>query len=75
MRRFDFIKNGKHNFYKVTNNDIILSEEKLGISFPIELKEFFIEIGYGFIKGDSITINRFIGSPLYCGNNIERGIL
>ncbi|MCP1161276.1 SMI1/KNR4 family protein [Bacillus infantis] len=61
MSQFDFIKNGIHNFYKVTVNDIISSEKKLGISFPIELREFFKEVGYGFIKGKSVnSINRFM---------------
>jgi hypothetical protein len=47
-----------NSFYPVTEDEILRTEEKLGINFPKELKAFYLEIGYGFIEGSEYNINR-----------------
>ncbi|WP_412095129.1 SMI1/KNR4 family protein [Bacillus haynesii] len=57
---FNFIKNSHHEFYELKENDLIKAEDRLGFLFPKELKEFYLEIGYGFINGNNNAINRFL---------------
>ncbi|PZD93018.1 SMI1/KNR4 family protein [Paenibacillus sambharensis] len=61
MSDFSFLKNyifvegdaeankEKHAFYPLKKHDIENAELRLGSSFPKELKDFFEQIGYGFI--------------------------
>ena len=37
-------------FYPVAEKDILEAEKQLGCNFPSQLKEFYKEIGYGFLK-------------------------
>jgi len=61
LSKFDFVKNNNHKFYELKENDLTEAEERLGFSFPKELREFYLEIGYGFIKGNSENaINRLL---------------
>lgn len=62
MGKFDFVvKNNNHKFYELKENDLTEAEERLGFSFPKELREFYLEIGYGFIKGNNENaINRLL---------------
>lgn len=58
---YDFVKRNLNNtFYTVTDNEIINLEEALKLKIPNELKIFFLEIGYGFIKGSENNINRIM---------------
>ncbi|MGZ0050503.1 SMI1/KNR4 family protein [Brevibacillus gelatini] len=58
---FEFIKANKENsFYPVTENEIKEVEKELNLKFPKELVNFFIEVGYGFIKGSEFNINRIM---------------
>ncbi|ASB87999.1 hypothetical protein S101395_01489 [Bacillus sonorensis] len=61
MSKFDFIKNSKHAFYALKENDLTEAEGRLGFSFPNELREFYLEIGYGFIRSNNgSAINRLL---------------
>ncbi|MCY8067653.1 SMI1/KNR4 family protein [Bacillus haynesii] len=60
LYKFNFIKNSHHEFYELKENDLIKAEDRLGFLFPKELKEFYLEIGYGFINGNNNAINRFL---------------
>ena len=33
--------------------DLIEAEQRLGFKFPPELREFYLEVGYGFFKGNN----------------------
>ncbi|WP_078552234.1 SMI1/KNR4 family protein [Bacillus alkalicellulosilyticus] len=58
---YEFIKaNQENNFYLVTENEIKEVEKELEIKFPKELVTFYIEVGYGFIKGSEFNINRIM---------------
>ncbi|MCY7816208.1 SMI1/KNR4 family protein [Bacillus haynesii] len=60
MNKFNLIKNSHHEFYELKENDLIKAEDRLGFLFPKELREFYLEIGYGFINGNNNAINRFL---------------
>jgi len=48
---FEEIKlNPLNKFYPLNIDAIKKSESKLGLDIPQLLKEFYIEVGYGFIK-------------------------
>lgn len=56
---YEFIKaNQENSFYSVTENEIKEVENELDLKFPKELINFYIEVGYGFIKGSEFSINR-----------------
>lgn len=58
---YEFIKVSQENsFYPVTENEIEEVEKELDLKFPKELVNFYIEIGYGFIKGSEFNINRIM---------------
>ncbi|WP_077302425.1 SMI1/KNR4 family protein [Virgibacillus pantothenticus] len=58
---YGFIKvNKKNSFYPVTENEIKEVEKELDLKFPKELVNFYIEVGYGFIKGSEFNINRIM---------------
>ena len=58
---YELIKANKENsFYPVTESEIKEVEKKLNLKFPRELVKFYIEVGYGFIKGSEFNINRIM---------------
>ncbi|MEK3996178.1 SMI1/KNR4 family protein [Psychrobacillus sp. FSL K6-2365] len=58
---YEFIKaNQANSFYPVTENEIKEVEKELDLKFPKELVKFYIEVGYGFIKGSEFNINRIM---------------
>lgn len=52
--------NQENSFYPVTENEIKEVEKELDLKFPKELVNFYIEVGYGFIKGSEYNINRIM---------------
>ncbi|PLT49426.1 SMI1/KNR4 family protein [Bacillus amyloliquefaciens] len=60
--KYDFIKTYKENtFYQVSENEILEVENKLGLRLPYDLRQFLLEIGYGFLKKSEYNINRILG--------------
>ena len=58
---FEEIKSTPLNqFYPLTRDKIKKSEAKFGIMFPKLLREFYLEIGYGFIGSEVGNINRIM---------------
>jgi len=58
---YELIKaNEENSFYQVTENEIKEVEKELNLKFPKELVNFYIEVGYGFIKGSEFNINRIM---------------
>ncbi|WP_144697452.1 SMI1/KNR4 family protein [Fictibacillus phosphorivorans] len=58
---YEFIKaNEENSFYPVSENEIKEVEKELNLKFPKELVDFYIEVGYGFIKGSEFNINRIM---------------
>jgi len=65
----------RHIFYKVDNKQIESAEARMKNKFPSELKEFYIEIGYGFLcKNDKTHTNRIMDpsdiADFYCGDEV-----
>lgn len=55
------VKKEKNNsFYPVNMNEISEAEKDLGLTFPKELKDFYIQIGYGFFGGSRFNIDRLM---------------
>ncbi|MBO0468840.1 SMI1/KNR4 family protein [Enterococcus plantarum] len=52
--------NSGNIFYNIKMEDIIEVERALELEIPKELKEFFLSVGYGFIKGSEYNINRIM---------------
>ncbi|WP_085990930.1 SMI1/KNR4 family protein [Oceanobacillus senegalensis] len=60
--RFDFIKNQVGNqFFPVSEKEIEKVESTLGLKFPYDLREFLIEVGYGFLRRSEYNVNRIMG--------------
>ncbi|RXZ01521.1 SMI1/KNR4 family protein [Fictibacillus sp. S7] len=58
--RFDYIKEQVGNeFYPVSEKEIEEAESNLGLKFPNDLREFLLEVGYGFLK--KTENNRIMG--------------
>jgi hypothetical protein len=59
--KYAYLKaNNKNTFYPVPLEEIASIEKELEIAFPKDLKDFYSELGYGFIKGSEFNINRFL---------------
>lgn len=59
---FDVIKNNSDNsFYGVKTDLVGIVEKNMGVTIPDDLKNFFSEIGYGFLKTKKSNINRIMG--------------
>lgn len=54
------MNDNKDVFFDVTEREIREVEQTLKLYFPEELKKFYLEKGYGFIKGKSDNINRIM---------------
>ena len=75
MATFDFIKNSHHKFFKLQENELMVAEERLGFAFPNELKNFYLEVGYGFIKGNNVdSINRIMDPDTIADITLREGI-
>lgn len=62
MAAFGFFNSENHTFYNVHENELLDAQERLGFKFPKELREFYLEVGYGFIKSrNQNAFNRFLG--------------
>ncbi|MEC3533024.1 SMI1/KNR4 family protein, partial [Bacillus thuringiensis] len=63
MATFDFIKNSHHKFFKLQENELIVAEERLGFTFPHELRNFYFEVGDGFIQGNNVDARNRLMEP------------
>ncbi|MBC2257918.1 SMI1/KNR4 family protein [Listeria booriae] len=58
---YKFIKSIEGNeFYELDKSEVTLVESELGIEFPVALKDFYNEIGYGFLKNSGSNVNRLM---------------
>jgi len=58
--KFSFLKDDVSSFYEVTNEEIEELECTLKVKLPKELKELYIEVGYGFVDNDRFNANRIM---------------
>ncbi|AMM95633.1 hypothetical protein UP17_20065 [Peribacillus simplex] len=75
MAKFDYIKNSNHKFFPLKEKDLIKAEERLGFKFPPELRRFYLEVGYGFLKGNNEnSINRLMDPDTIADIILREGI-
>ncbi|AMQ07065.1 MULTISPECIES: SMI1/KNR4 family protein [Sporosarcina] len=75
MAEFELINDLENKTYKVPEDDILKAEHRMGISFPNDLKQLYLEVGYGFIKGQSTNaINRILGPGTAADFRLREGI-
>lgn len=65
----------KHIFYSINKSEITDAENRMQIEFPSQLKEFYFQIGYGFLCKDDKTHTNRIMEPddiadFYCEDEI-----
>lgn len=59
---FKFIKNQVGNqFFPVKEEEVEKVESTLGLRFPNELRNFLLEVGFGFLRKSEYNINRIMG--------------
>ncbi|NMD71598.1 SMI1/KNR4 family protein [Bacillus sp. DNRA2] len=75
MATFDFLKNEKHKFIRLQEKELLNAEERLGFELPKKLRDFYLEVGYGFIKGgNGNAINRFMDPDTIADITLREGI-
>ena len=75
MANFAFINEQENKIYKVYEEEILKAEQRMNIGFPDDLKRLYIEVGYGFIKGQSAnSINRILGPQAVADIRLREGI-
>ncbi|WP_147536267.1 SMI1/KNR4 family protein [Bacillus marasmi] len=75
MATFDFLKNEKHKFIRLQEKELLNAEERLGFELPKGLRDFYLEVGYGFIKGSNgNAINRFMDPDTIADITLREGI-
>ncbi|WP_179212594.1 SMI1/KNR4 family protein [Priestia aryabhattai] len=60
---FHFLHNEKHKFLTLKEKEIEAAEQRLGTKFPAELRQFYLEIGYGFANRNETTAFQRIIDP------------
>ncbi|MGZ9819407.1 SMI1/KNR4 family protein [Peribacillus simplex] len=75
MAKFDYIKNSNHKFFPLKEKDLIKAEERLGFKFLPELRGFYLEVGYGFFKGNNEnSISRLMDPDTIADITLREGI-
>lgn len=61
MELYDFVRTSDNiRIHNIEEKDIELAENRMHFRFPEELRYFYSEIGYGFIKGSKSFANRIM---------------
>ncbi|MDP9724779.1 hypothetical protein J2W44_003869 [Priestia aryabhattai] len=63
MSVFHWLHNEKHKFFPLEATEIESAEQRLGARFPAELRQFYVEIGYGFADRNETTAFQRIIDP------------
>lgn len=72
--KYDFLKDDNQNkFYSVKIEDINELEKELDLNIPKELKDFLLEIGYGFINGSEYNVNHIMDTKSIRDFRLRKG--
>lgn len=72
--KYDFLKDDNQNkFYSVNIEEINELEKELNLNIPKELKDFLLEIGYGFINGSECNVNRIMDTESIRDFRLRKG--
>ena len=71
---YEKVKDNSHNaFYKVYAQEIEKAEKTMGIFLPESLKQFYLEVGYGFLESKEENINRIMDLESVCEFRFQEG--
>lgn len=71
---FEKIVQKKGNKFYCVKEEVIASvQEELGIHLPKELKEFYKQVGYGFLHSDKYNFNRIMSPKSLCEFRFRKG--
>lgn len=62
-----------NKFYKLKEETINRAQEELGIILPRELKDFYKQIGYGFLHSKIYRFNRIMSPNCLCEFRFRKG--
>lgn len=72
--KYKFLVNNVGNkFYQVSKEEIQQLENELKIQVPKELKDFLLEVGYGFINGSEDNVNRIMDTASIRDFRLRKG--
>ncbi|WP_342472632.1 SMI1/KNR4 family protein [Metasolibacillus sp. FSL H7-0170] len=75
MADFKFISSIENKIYKVSKEDVLKAEQRMDMDLPEDLKQLYLEVGYGFIKGQSANaINRLLGPGAVADIRLREGV-
>ncbi|GIP61989.1 antitoxin YxxD [Virgibacillus pantothenticus] len=75
MADFNFINDIKNKTYEVSESDILKAEQRMKTKFPNDLKQLYLQVGYGFVKGQSVNaINRILGPGAVADIRLREGV-
>lgn len=67
------VKNAGNKFYTVKGTKVLKAQDDLGIIIPKELKDFYEQIGYGFLYSEEGNINRIMDPNSLCEFRFRKG--
>ncbi|QIH33849.1 SMI1/KNR4 family protein [Sphingobacterium sp. DR205] len=59
-------------FYPLSEDDVKIAEAEFGYELPTELKDFYMQIGYGFFHKSKGDINRLLDTTSLFQVNLKR---
>lgn len=69
----DIVNRKGNKFYSLDKNAVDRAQEDLGIIIPKELREFYEEIGYGFLNSEEGYFNRIMDPQSLCEFRFREG--
>lgn len=69
----DIVNKKGNKFYSIKPDAVNKAQEDLGIILPKELKEFYEEIGYGFLNSEEDYFNRIMDPYSLCEFRFRKG--
>ena len=71
---YESIKEKKENkFYPVIETEIVEAQINTGVIIPNDLKVFYKEVGYGFLKSEVDNFNRIMDPGSVCDFRLRQG--
>ena len=69
----EIVQHEGNKFYQVKKDVIGDVQEEIGIFLPKELKAFYEEVGYGFLRSDRYNFNRIMSPKSLCDFRLRKG--
>ena len=69
----DIVDKKGNTFYALKADIVNKAQDDLGIIIPVELKEFYDQIGYGFLRSEEENFNRILDPYSLCEFRFREG--